>query len=108
MWKNDCRSWYKDNDTGRVNAIWPGSSMHYQQVIETPRYEDFEIHYHNSNPWAHLGMGWTVENRAGPQAADCSPYLNLKNIDPKWHEAIGGDVEELRKQVEENVRKDAL
>jgi hydroxyversicolorone monooxygenase len=76
---------YKDNDTGRVNAVWPGSSMHYQQVIEQPRYEDFEIKYNNKNIWGHLGMGWTVENRLGPQAADCSPYLNVNNIDPKWY-----------------------
>lgn len=77
----------------------PGSSMHYQQVIGTPRYEDFEIEYVESNPWAHLGMGWTIETRKGPKEADCSPYLNLKNIDPKWYEAIGGDAAELQKQV---------
>lgn len=29
VWKDDCRSWYKNNDTGRVNAVWPGSSLHY-------------------------------------------------------------------------------
>ena len=75
--------------------------MHYQQVIDSPRYEDFDIAYFNKNPWGHLGMGWTVENRKGPTGADCSPYLNLNNIDPKWHEAIGGDVEELRQQVNE-------
>lgn len=123
VWKDDCRSWYKvsspipshrktrltasqNNETGRVNAVWPGSSMHYQQVIQTPRYEDFDITYFNKNPWGHLGMGWTVENRKGAQAADCSPYLNLNNIDPKWYEAIGGDVDELTKQVNEyNMRK---
>ncbi|KAK3718844.1 hypothetical protein LTR37_004760 [Vermiconidia calcicola] len=101
VWKHDCRSWYKNNETGRVNAVWPGSSMHYQQVIEKPRYEDFEIKYFDKNPWAHLGLGWTVENRKGAQAADCSPYLNLNNVDPKWYEAIGGDMEELRKQTNE-------
>ena len=46
-------------------------------------------------------MGWTVENRKGPTGADCSPYLNVNNIDPKWHEAIGGDPEELKRQVNE-------
>lgn len=75
--------------------------MHYQQVIDRPRYEDFDIKYFNSNPWAHLGMGWTVENRKGPKESDCSPYLNLRNLDPKWYEAIGGDVEALQRQLNE-------
>ncbi|PPJ56015.1 hypothetical protein CBER1_03410 [Cercospora berteroae] len=96
VWKDDCRSWYKNNETGRVNAIWPGSSLHYQQVIEKPRYEDFQIDYFDSNPWAHLGMGWTVEDRLGPKKADVSPYLCKENIDPRWFAAIGGDVNALR------------
>ncbi|CAK3851030.1 sterigmatocystin biosynthesis monooxygenase stcW [Lecanosticta acicola] len=104
VWKENCRSWYKNNETGRVNAVWPGSSMHYQQVIERPRYEDFDIEYHDKNRWAMLGMGWTVENRKGAEEADCSPYLNLKTIDPKWYEANGGDLEKLKAQVNEYNR----
>jgi hypothetical protein len=77
-------SGYKNNETGRVNAIWPGSSLHYQAVIERPRYEDFEISYTDANPWAHLGMGWTVLDRAGGKQADVSPHLCLENIDPIW------------------------
>ena len=94
--------------------------MHYQAVIEHPRYEDFEIERFNKNIWAHLGMGWTVpERRRGePVGTDCSPYLNLNNIDPKWcvkvldsqlklynandtlyrYEAMGGDPKILRDQ----------
>lgn len=106
MWKEECRSWYKDNETGRVNgkyangclcymsdrflAIWPGASLMYQQVISSPRYEDFEITYNYKNPWAHLGMGWTVETR-NPAAHDVSPYLRVDAIDPLWEEAVGGD-----------------
>ncbi|KAI7364285.1 putative sterigmatocystin biosynthesis monooxygenase [Hortaea werneckii] len=71
VWKDDCRSWYKDNDTGR---------------------------YNDKNIWAFLGMGYTVENRQGPKEADCSPYLNINNIDPKWYEATGGDVNRLKEQ----------
>ncbi|EME38864.1 flavin-binding monooxygenase-like protein [Dothistroma septosporum NZE10] len=102
VWKDDCRSWYKNNETGRVNAIWPGSSLHYQQVIERPRYEDFEIHSFNDNPWAHLGMGWTVQDRKGPKEEDVCPYFNVKNIDPKWYEACGGDSRLLVERPEES------
>ena len=98
VWNDSCRSWYKDNNTGRVNAVYPGSSMHYQKLIEIPRYEDFEIKCFDKNPWTFLGMGWTMENRAGPENADCSPYLTLENIDPKWYEAVGGDVKKLHEQ----------
>jgi hydroxyversicolorone monooxygenase len=43
VWMDDCRSWYKDPVTNRVNALWPGSSLHYIEVIKTPRYEDYII-----------------------------------------------------------------
>ncbi|KXT08570.1 hypothetical protein AC579_8310 [Pseudocercospora musae] len=112
VWKDDCRSWYKNNETGRVNAVWPGSSMHYQQVIENVRWEDMDIvRGGQKNVWEFLGMGWTVENRMGvrneqnPNGADCSPYLSLEHLDPKWIAANGGSEEVLRKQVEEERRK---
>jgi len=102
VWKHDCRSWYKNNETGRVNAVWPGSSMHFQQTIAAPRYEDFEIKYLNGNPWAYLGMGWTLENRAGIEGADQSPYVNVANIDPKWLEAVGNEAAAEKKVEVEN------
>ncbi|EXJ86699.1 hypothetical protein A1O3_03652 [Capronia epimyces CBS 606.96] len=49
VWKDDCRSWYKNPDTGKVFAIWPGSSLHYMQTIGTPRYEDYHVTYHDTN-----------------------------------------------------------
>jgi len=32
-----------DNETGRVNTIFPGSSLHYCQLIDKLRYEDYHI-----------------------------------------------------------------
>jgi hydroxyversicolorone monooxygenase len=108
VWKDTCRAWYRDNDTGRVNAIWPGSSLHYADVIKEPRYEDFDIEYLNQNPWAHLGMGFN--HTATKKGADFSPYLQLENIDPKWLEAIGykgpaervEGVREMKRKAETN------
>ncbi|KAJ4376381.1 hypothetical protein N0V83_001664 [Neocucurbitaria cava] len=106
VWKGSCRSWYKNNNTGRVNAVWPGSSNHYSEVIASPRYEDFEIEYmdEGGNMWAHLGMGYARCNVEYPEA-DVSPYLQLENIDPKWLKATGyrgaaGEVERAREVKE--------
>ena len=76
-----------------------------QQVIERPRYEDYEIGYHDKNIWACLGLGFTVENRLGPVKADCSPYISLPNIDQKWYAAVGGDGETLKQQVNEQIKR---
>ena len=82
VWKHPCRSWY-------------------MKLLGVPRYEDFDIATFSTNPWEFLGLGWTVENRLGPEEADCSPYLCLRNIDPKWYEACGGDVKGLEKMARE-------
>ncbi|RDW92473.1 flavin-binding monooxygenase-like protein [Coleophoma crateriformis] len=92
VWAGSCRSWYRDNDTGRVNAVYPGSSLHYMQLIEQPRYEDYNITYRNKhNMWAFLGLGFTMENRLALQGSDQSPYLSEEKIDPKWLEVIKPD-----------------
>lgn len=107
VWKGECRSWYKNNETGRVNAVWPGSSNQYAEVIATPRYEDFDIEYMHKNPWAHLGMEYAMCNAKFPDG-DLSPYLQLENIDPKWlkaigHEGAGDEVQKVRATKEERV-----
>jgi hypothetical protein len=83
VWVDNCRSWYKDNETGRVNAVWSGSSLHYIELIKEPRWEDYEIIYQNKkNMWTFLGMGMALADVT--PGADRAPYLSLDNIDPKW------------------------
>ncbi|KAH8705823.1 hypothetical protein BGW36DRAFT_18418 [Talaromyces proteolyticus] len=82
VWKDECRSWYKNPETGKVFAIWPGSSLHYMQTISSPRWEDYNITYHYENPWAHLGFGFTLEDR-DPNAST-APYLTAEAIDDDW------------------------
>ena len=36
-----CR--YKDIVTGRVRAVYPGSSLHYREMLSSVRWEDFDI-----------------------------------------------------------------
>jgi hypothetical protein len=46
VWEDTCNSWYK-NKQGRITAVWPGSALHFQDVIRNPRWEDWEINYMN-------------------------------------------------------------
>lgn len=83
VWSQDCSSWYKSNSvTGKVTAPWPGSSMHYQEAIADPRYEDWDIKY-AGNRFAFLGNGYS-RTEMDPTAdwayyirhEDDSPYLS--------------------------------
>lgn len=106
VWNESCRSWYKDNETGRVNAIWPGSSLHYIEAIRVPRYEDFEITYlgpAKKNRWAYLGMG-TVRELV--EKGDVSPYLSVDNIDPKWMRAMNMDMDKVLESKVARVKKE--
>lgn len=81
-----------------------GADSSLVQTIQDPRYEDYEIQYQNGrNMWAFLGMGLTRESKT--PGADLSPYLNVKEIDPKWLEAIGADSDAPRKASIEELSK---
>ncbi|KAJ9613307.1 hypothetical protein H2200_003249 [Cladophialophora chaetospira] len=84
VWAEDCRSWYKDNKpNGRV-YIWPGSLLHHMKTLKTPRYEHYDLRYHDDNVWAFLGNGRTdleIEFENGKQV-DLAPYI--RNEDGPW------------------------
>uniref|UniRef100_A0A8H7Y6L6 Uncharacterized protein n=1 Tax=Psilocybe cubensis TaxID=181762 RepID=A0A8H7Y6L6_PSICU len=59
VWQQECRSWYKSNSiTGKVTALWPGSSLHYLEAMKEPRYEDWDIKY-SGNRFSFLGNGYS-------------------------------------------------
>ncbi|KAL9092133.1 MAG: hypothetical protein Q9165_004566, partial [Trypethelium subeluteriae] len=60
VFSDNCRSWYKGGRAeGKVIGIWPGSSLHYYEIISEPRYEDYEYVYQSRNMWNFLGNGET-------------------------------------------------
>jgi hypothetical protein len=61
-----CRSWYKGGKTtGKVTAVWPGTSHHYIRSLQRPRWEDMNFTYTTSNRFAYLGNGFTDKEFAG-------------------------------------------
>ncbi|KAF5661463.1 sterigmatocystin biosynthesis monooxygenase stcW [Fusarium circinatum] len=81
VWEENCNAWYKNRKTGRVDAIWPGSALHFRDAIEDPRWEDMEIKYHS-----YLGYGFASVDLSTSPEADRSPYLKLENLDPRFYE----------------------
>ncbi|KAF5694470.1 sterigmatocystin biosynthesis monooxygenase stcW [Fusarium denticulatum] len=81
VWEENCNAWYKNRKTGRVDAIWPGSALHFRDAIEDPRWEDMEIKYHS-----YLGYGFAPMDLSTSPDADRSPYLKLENLDPRFYE----------------------
>ena len=58
-WSSTCSSWFKNGKRhGPVTAIWPGSRLHYFEVMKEPRFEDFDIQY-LGNRFAYMGNGFT-------------------------------------------------
>ncbi|GAB7353351.1 hypothetical protein MBLNU459_g3836t1 [Dothideomycetes sp. NU459] len=59
VWEESCRSWYKNNSaSGKVSALWPGSTMHYMEAMKDVRFEDWNIKY-EGNRFAWLGNGYS-------------------------------------------------
>ncbi|KAJ5202173.1 hypothetical protein N7449_004252 [Penicillium cf. viridicatum] len=61
VWSGGCRSWYKNNKVdGPVTALYAGSRLHFRDVLETFRTEDFDIQYGSVNRFRFMGNGMTL------------------------------------------------
>ncbi|RKL12923.1 putative sterigmatocystin biosynthesis monooxygenase stcW [Fusarium oxysporum] len=69
VWSGNCRSWYKQGTVdGRVTAIWPGSSLHFLDILKEPRWEDYSWTYDRGNRFAFLGNGKSRVEDGGDMA----------------------------------------
>ncbi|KAM5361410.1 hypothetical protein ACJZ2D_013100 [Fusarium nematophilum] len=71
VWTSGCQSWYK-NGRGRVTAMYAGSILHYKEILETFRTEDFHFEYNGPNRFRFMGNGLTIRESTG---GDLSFYL---------------------------------
>ncbi|GAB1209352.1 hypothetical protein APSETT445_008125 [Aspergillus pseudonomiae] len=59
VWESDCRSWFKNANTGKVSGLWPGSGLSYIEALAVQRFEDFHVTYAAKNRFAYLGNGFS-------------------------------------------------
>jgi hypothetical protein len=69
VWVEGCASSFKNGQAGRtVVSLHPGSRLHYFNLLERPRYEDFEWTPLSKDPlcmFAWLADGFTAEESSG-------------------------------------------
>ncbi|KAK4990721.1 hypothetical protein LTR66_006724 [Elasticomyces elasticus] len=77
VWTSGCRSWYKNGKVdGKVTAMYAGSVLHYKEILEEFRTEDFEFEYRSKNRFAFMGNGMTVrETGKGLGGEDLGFYV---------------------------------
>lgn len=59
-WTDNCHSWFKQGRTDANPIVWPGTRLHYLDVLSTPKFEDYDIEYVSGNRWGFLGNGFTA------------------------------------------------
>ncbi|KAF1816732.1 FAD/NAD(P)-binding domain-containing protein [Eremomyces bilateralis CBS 781.70] len=76
-WTSPCRSWFKQGKSDGQTVIYPGSRLHFLEIMKNPRYEDYQIEYRDENRFAFMGNGFDLREFDG---RDITYYLG--NIDP--------------------------
>lgn len=83
MWLTQCKSWFKRNlEDGRIVGLWPGSSVHAQEALRHPRYEDFSyvpMRETWRNPMSWLGNGLTTAQENNEKTTG---YLDTVDVPP--------------------------
>lgn len=98
-----CVAWYKGNESDKPPALWPGARSQFLRVMETPRFEDFDIVYEDSDDmFAYFGNGWTLEDDGEPDTdktwymgrpkREVDPFVidKLKGTDPSVRQVVQG------------------
>ncbi|KAJ2895272.1 hypothetical protein MKZ38_006737 [Zalerion maritima] len=81
VFKEGCRSWFKDGKIKNRIYLWPGCTIHFLKSIKEPRFEDYNIRYRHGNRFAHLGNGEIKANVTG-DVEGLSTYV--RNGDHEW------------------------
>jgi hypothetical protein len=86
VWSSVCRAWFKNGKThGPVTGVYPGSRLHYFELLKEPRFEDYAIKYLSTNRFQFLGNGYTETETT----ADGNPvwYMDVLRDEDTIHQA---------------------
>ncbi|KAI9820318.1 MAG: hypothetical protein M1827_005940 [Pycnora praestabilis] len=83
-WTSPCNSWFKGGKKDGQLTIYPGSRLHFFQLLESPRYEDFDIRYlDKKNMFGFLGNGFATRESDGRDITDYLGFLERQEQDDR-------------------------
>ncbi|KAH0842471.1 hypothetical protein AYO21_10774 [Fonsecaea monophora] len=82
-WSGPCSSWFKNGNPANKPLCWPGSRVHYLTVLQTPRWEDFDLDYLSSNRFNFLGNGFDTREFDGRDLTWYYGLLDGKDRQPQ-------------------------
>ncbi|TKA55844.1 hypothetical protein B0A49_13011 [Cryomyces minteri] len=87
-WTSPCRSWFKQGKIDGQAAIYPGSRLHFLELLKRPRYEDYEIEYLDDNCFAWLGNGFETREFDGRDITNYLGLLDAKDEQPDYDKEL--------------------
>lgn len=87
-WSGSCSSWFRDGKSEGNLTMYPGSRVHFFELLRNPRYEDYEIRYLSNNQWAFLGNGFAAREFDGRDTSFWMGLLDGKDSQPQYNEKI--------------------
>lgn len=92
IWNDPCRSWFKQGTYDGELMMWPGSRIHFFEIMKNPRWEDFNMSYLKGNRFEYFGNGFHVRESNGK---DLSWYLGLLDGKDEEPDYTDDDIKEF-------------
>ncbi|CAM1502663.1 Fc.00g074390.m01.CDS01 [Cosmosporella sp. VM-42] len=91
-WSGTCNSWFKQGSVKGEVMMWPGSRIHFFDIMATPRWEDYHLTRACRNRFFYFGNGFAERECDGH---DLSWYLGLLDGEDKQPQYKDADIAEL-------------
>ncbi|KAJ9157859.1 FAD/NAD-P-binding domain-containing protein [Pleurostoma richardsiae] len=84
-WSDPCSSWFKKGDPNGTLTMYPGSRVHFFELLRSPRYEDYDIKYMSNNQWEYLGNGFHMREFDGRDTTFWMGLLDGEDRQPQYN-----------------------
>lgn len=108
VYSDACSTWMRASKKypDRITSIYPGSYLHYRNVLQHPRWEDYD--YENvdgDEPFAWMGNGMTADDMA--MKGNFAPYMDVESEFPELREFFTEEAARREREEEEEKKKKA-